>query len=301
MAYKIKQAAEAVSTGGSLISDAKLKQLYTTMLQCRLLTERARRAHNRNGSSALYAASVGQEAIATGCAIDLRPEDTIASHESITSRVIARLVKRVPLNATVAELYANHLPSIATEAQLSAATSLALANKREKNTAVVVGFTGKAVTALGAWHETLALSAAQSLPVIFVVENNSRVKSAGVRSDWEDFTQKAQSYGLAGITVDGNDVVAVYRVAHESLERVRQGDGPVLIEATAYRQTDQTGRSEPDPLTHMERYLAAKKLFHPRWKNRLVEKFSQELDDAAKAARKMQRPQRQQPNARALG
>ena len=185
------------------------------------------------------------------------------------------------------------LPSTATEAQLSAATGLALANKREKNTAVVVAFTGKAVTALGAWHETLALSARRSLPMIFVVENNSRVKSAGPRSDWEDFTQKAQSYGLPGITVDGNDVVAVYRVAHESLERVRQGDGPVLIEARAYRQADQTGRGEPDPLTHMEAYLAAKKLFHARWKNRLVEEFSRELDAAAKAARKMQpRPQR---------
>ena len=162
---------------------------------------------------------------------------------------------------------------------------------------MVVAFTGKAVTALGAWHETLALSARRSLPIIFVVEDNSRVKSAGLRSDWEDFTQKALSYGLPGITVDGNDVVAVYRVAHESLERVRQGDGPVLIEARAYRQTDQTGRGEHDPLTHMEQYLAAKKLFHARWKNRVVEEFSQELDAAAKAARKMQRSQR---NARAL-
>jgi TPP-dependent pyruvate/acetoin dehydrogenase alpha subunit len=287
MAYKIRQA--AVSTGGSLISDAKLKQLYSTMLQCRLLTERARRAHSRNGSAAFYAASVGQEAIATGCAIDLRPEDTI-SHESITSRIIAGLVKRVPLNATVAELFANGLPSTATEAQLSAATSLALANKREKNTAVVVAFTGKAVTALGAWHEALALSARRRLPLIFVVENNNRVQSAGRRSDWEDFTRKAHSYGLPGITVDGNDVVAVYRVAHESLERVRQGDGTVLIEARTYRQAD-------DPLTHMEEYLAAKKLFDARWKNRLVEEFSQELDAAAKAARKMQRPLR---NARAL-
>jgi pyruvate dehydrogenase E1 component alpha subunit len=295
MAYKIRQA--AVSTGGSLISDAKLKQLYSTMLQCRLLTERARRAHSRNGASAFYAASVGQEAIATGCAIDLRPEDTIASHESFTSRIIAGLVKRVPLNATVAELYASGLPSTTTEAQLSAATGLALANKREKNTAVVVAFTGKAVTALGAWHEALALSARRRLPLIFVVENNSRVKSAGARSDWEDFTRKAQSYGLPGITVDGNDVVAVYRVAHESLERVRQGDGPVLIEATGYRQTDQTGRGEHDPLTRMEEYLAAKKLFQLRWKNRLVEKFSLELDAAAKAARKMQQPRRK---ARAL-
>jgi pyruvate dehydrogenase E1 component alpha subunit len=201
------------------------------------------------------------------------------------------------LNATVAELYANGLPSPATEAQLSAATALALANKREKNTGVVVAFTGKAVTTLGAWHKTLAHSARRSLPIIFVVENNGRVNSAGPPSGWEDFTRKAWSYGLPGITVDGNDVVAVYRVAHESLERVRQGDGPVLIEAKAYSQTDQTGRGEHDPLTHMEEYLAAKKLFHPRWKNRIVEKFSQELDVAAKAARKMQRSQ---PNARAL-
>ena len=106
MAGKVGQAtaAAAVSTGGSLISDAKLKQLYATMVECRLLTERARRAPHRNGSASLYAASVGQEAIATGCAIDLRPEDTIVSHESITSRIIAGLVKRVPLNATVAEL-----------------------------------------------------------------------------------------------------------------------------------------------------------------------------------------------------
>jgi TPP-dependent pyruvate/acetoin dehydrogenase alpha subunit len=291
MAYKIRQAAEAVSTGGSLISDAKLKQLYTTMLHCRLLTERARRAHSRNGSSALYAASVGQEAIAAGCAIDLRPEDTIASHESIASRIIAGLVKRAPLNSTVAELYANGAPSVANEAQLGAATGLALANKRKKNGAVVVAFTGKAVTALDAWHKTLTLSARQSLPLIFVVENNNRVNSAGPRGNWEDFTQKARSYGLPGITVDGNDVVAVYRVAHESLERVREGDGPVLIEATAYRQADQNGRGKHDPLTHMEEYLAAKKLFPPRWKNRLVEKFSQELDAAAKTARKTQRSQ----------
>ena len=72
MAYKIKQAVEDVSNGGSLISNAKLKQLYTTMLQCRLLTERACRRLNRNGSAARYEACAGQEALAAGCALDLR-------------------------------------------------------------------------------------------------------------------------------------------------------------------------------------------------------------------------------------
>ena len=89
------------STGGSLIDDAKLKQLYATMLQCRLLTEHARRL--RTQGRALYSASLGQEAIATGCVIDLRPQDTIAlaPHDSIAS-----LVKGVPLSDIVAQLYA---------------------------------------------------------------------------------------------------------------------------------------------------------------------------------------------------
>ena len=250
MTGKVRPEAAAVdpSTGGSLITDAKLKQLYTMMLQCRLLTDRAR--GQRNGSAARYGASVNQEALATGCAIDLRPQDTIAlaPRDSITNLVTAGLVKGVPLNKIVAQLYAdrvfardplhNIVASSHAGEQLHTATSVALANKREKNTNVVVAFTRKAATALGAWHEALTFSAGHSLPIIFVVENNH--PPARARSDWADFTLKAQSYGLPGITVDGNDVVAVYRVACESLQRVRRGDGPVLVEGKTYRTPGQT-------------------------------------------------------------
>ena len=216
--------------------------------------------------------------------------------DSITNLVTAGLVKGVPLNRIVAQLYAdrvsardplhNIVASAHASEQLHTATSVALANKREKNTNVVVAFTCKAATALGAWHEALTFSAGQSLPIIFVVENNHR--PARARSDWEDFTLKAQSYGLPGITVDGNDVVAVYRVACESLQRVRRGDGPVLVEGKTYRTPGQTalGSMFDDPLTHMEQYLTAKKLFPARLKNRLVQQFSQKLDAAVKAVQK---------------
>jgi TPP-dependent pyruvate/acetoin dehydrogenase alpha subunit len=301
MAGKVRPNA-AAANGGSLITDAKLKQLYATMLQCRLLTERACRRLNRNGSAALYEACAGQEARAAGCALDLRPEDTIAlvPRDSITNLVTAGLVKGVPLDVIVAQFYMNRMPtqdslhnilmaSSIAGAHLSAATSVALANKREKNTNIVVAFTCMAATALDAWHEALVFSAAHTLPIIFVVENNRR--PAGARSDWEDFTLKAQSYGLPGITVDGNDVVAVYRVACESLERMRRGDGPVLAEGKTYRHAGQTrlGARRNDPLTHMERYLTAKKLFHPRSKNRLVQEFSKERDAALKAAKKLRK------------
>ena len=272
-------AAEMISTGGSLISDAKLKQLYVTMVQCRLLTERARRLRK----AAPYRASQGQEAIASGCVIDLLPEDTIALSPSDG---IAGLVKGVPLADLVAQLYAPPAPSSAEGDQLSVATAAALTNKRKKNCNVVVAITGEATTTLPCWHDALKFAARRRLPIIFVVENNPW--PGGTQHDEaEDFIRNAREYGLTGISVDGNDVVAVYRVAHESLDRVRHGDGPVLVEGKTYRTAGQRRLSKGarDPLNHMERYLTAKKLFSERWKQKVMDGFSRRLDAAVKAVR----------------
>jgi TPP-dependent pyruvate/acetoin dehydrogenase alpha subunit len=274
------------STGGSLIDDAKLKQLYATMLRCRLLTERARPLRR---SKTLFDASLGQEAVATGCAIDLRPQDTIAvaSHQSIAS-----LVKGVALSEVVAQMYArrssageriDNIISLASSdwgKLFQAAGNVALANKGENEGNVVVVFTGVAATALDDWHQALRTAARRSLPIIFVVENNPWAeRAAGARNGLRQLPLKTQMDGVTSIIVDGNDVVAVYRVAYESLERVRRGGGPVLIEAKPYRQHGQVlSNTERDPLTHMEQYLTAKKLFTTRWKNGLVQQFSRELD-----------------------
>ena len=304
-------AAAAVSTGGSLISDAKLKQLYATMVQCRMLTERACRLRGQPRSDGLYAASMGQEAIATGCAIDLRPDDTIAlaPHNSIASLVIG-----VPPADIVAQMYARRtaqgrsaniiMPSPTQDTQLALATSVALANKRKKKSNVVVAFGDKATTTLGCWHKALELAANKSLPIIFVVEDNPWTDPASFDANEEekDSGGKARSYGFPTITVDANDVVAVYRVAYESVERARQGGGPVLVEGKPYRLYSLTKRrvansaarrSERDPLTRMERYLKTKRLFTPRWKNQLAHEFSQKLEAALKAAQKAQRAPQQ--------
>ena len=297
MAGKVGQttAAAAVSTGGSLISDAKLKQLYATMLHCRLLTERACRLRGKPRPANLYAAAMGQEAIATGCVIDLRPEDTVALG---AQNSIANLVKGVPLDDIVAQMYGRRTqpPAIImpSPTQLSVATSVALANKQKKKGNIVVAFADKASAAPGCWHEALALAAKKSLPIIFVIEDNpwTGLTSSTVS---EGSTGNARNYGFPIIAVDANDVVAVYRVAYESVERVRQGGGPVLVEAKPYRLYSQTkrritaGRKERDPLAHMERYLKAKSLFTSRWKDQVVQEFSQKLDAAVKAAQKTQR------------
>jgi TPP-dependent pyruvate/acetoin dehydrogenase alpha subunit len=288
-------AAAAGSTGGSLISDAKLRQLYATMVQCRLLTERAHLLHNDCRFPGLCYASMGQEAIATGCAIDLRREDTIVP---APRDLIAGLVKGVPLGAIAAQLPVrctspDHTRS--SPAQLGVATEVALVNKRKNNRNVVVAFTSEPATSLGCWHEAVDFAATENLPIIFVVENNPWPASFTAHGGTDDFTLQARDSGMTAITVDGNDVVAVYRVAYECLKRVRRGGGPVLVEGRTYHPSGKTRvHSRPrrgsedldgwhaarDPLTHMEQYLTAKRLFTARWKAQIVCEFSQKLDAA---------------------
>jgi TPP-dependent pyruvate/acetoin dehydrogenase alpha subunit len=285
--------------GGSLIDDAKLKQLYATMLQCRLLTEHARRWRP---SKVFYDASMGQEAIVTGCAIDLQPQDTIAlaPHNSIPS-----LVRGIALREIVAQLHArrgnacrvtpNIISAVSSNTSdqgelLQVAANMALANKQKKNTNVVVAFTGAAASTDDYWHAAVQFAVRRSLPIMFVVVNNPwAVPARGKASNGTgNLSLKVQKDGLTSITVDGNDVVAVYRVACESLQRLRRGGGPVLVEGRTYRQDGQALLSiERDPLTHMERYLKAKKLFTTSWKNSLAQQFSRELD-AAKQGREVQ-------------
>jgi TPP-dependent pyruvate/acetoin dehydrogenase alpha subunit len=270
------------STGGSLISDAKLKQLYATMLQCRLLAQHARRL--RNPRRALYAASLGQEAIAAGCVIDLEPGDTVALAPG--SSIVA-LVKGAELSELIGQLYAarggeprfghNIISPCSDEDQrLELANQLAQANKQQQTTSVVVAFATATAIASVHWQRPLRFAARNSLPLIVVVENKARL----------DLPLKVPRDGLTRITVDGNDVVAVYRVACESLERVRQGGGPVLIEGKTWQQAGKRPpRADSDPLIHMERYLGDRGLFSKRWKDQLVRQFSREIDSAREAAR----------------
>src|ERR1700677_2093573 len=125
------------STGGSLISDAKLKQLYATMLECRLLAQHALRL--RNQRRAFYSASLGQEAIAAGCVIDLEPEDTVVLAPGGS---VAALVKGAELSELIGQLYAPRSgeprlthniinPCSDEDRRLELASKLAQANKQE--------------------------------------------------------------------------------------------------------------------------------------------------------------------------
>lgn len=112
---------------------------------------------------------------------------------------------------------------------------------------VSVCFFGDGTTNIGAFHEALNMAAVWDLPVVFVCENNLYMEytpiSAVIPVE-HPAADRASAYGLEGILVDGNDVDAVYEVAHQTLGRARRGEGPSLVEALTYRHG---GHSRADP------------------------------------------------------
>ncbi|MFC5864013.1 thiamine pyrophosphate-dependent dehydrogenase E1 component subunit alpha [Acidicapsa dinghuensis] len=330
MATKAKEPAEAQaansgSEGGGLISNDKLRQMYATMLKCRTLEERARVLFKQGKFTGNYYAAVGQEATVVATAVDLRAEDTIGpSHRDF----ITGFVKGAPLDKMFCHLFARanspdkgrsspaHFgyaplniitPSSTIAAQLNIATGVALANKMKKNDNIAVAYFGDGSTSLGFWHEALNFAGVHDLPIIFVCQNNLWAESVNLKFQTrvEDLSVKAHSYGFPGITVDGNDVVAVYRVAQEAINRARRGHGPTLIECKTYRwyghsEIDPAKYRDPeevehwkakDPIANMEKYLTAKKLFTPEWKQEILDSFNSELDAAIETADKSAPPE----------
>jgi len=339
MATKVKEpvAAQAANAGSAaaksngsnggnpLISNEKLKQLYSTMVKCRLLEERARSLKKQARFKGNYYAAVGQEAVAVASGIDLRPEDTVApSHRDF----ILNFIKGVPLTAMFCQLYGRATspdkgrsapahggyaalniitPSSTIAAQLNIGTGIALANQMKKNDNVVVAFSGEGSTSLGFWHEALNFAGVRNLPIVYVCQNNLWAESVSVKlqTKVDDMSLKAVGYGFPGITVDGNDAVAMYRVAQEAIERARSGGGPTLIEAKTYRwyghsEIDQAKYrtaeeveewKAKDPIAAMERYLTGKGLFSAGWKQQFTEEFQKELDAAVEVAEKAPPPE----------
>ena len=126
------------------------------------------------------------------------------------------------------------------------AAGMGLAYKLQKSAQVVACFFGDGATSEGAFHEGITLAAIWDLPVIYVCENNRYGASTGLSrvTKVERISQRADSYGIRGETVDGNDVIAVYEAARQAAEECRDGKGPVLLELETYRRT---GHSRRDP------------------------------------------------------
>jgi pyruvate dehydrogenase E1 component alpha subunit len=199
--------------------------------------------------------SIGQEASATGTCMALEPDDLITSTHRGHSHCVA---KGADLTRMMAELLAKdtgycrgrggsmHIADVATGnlgangivgGGIPIAVGAALAQKLTGSGKVVVSFFGDGAANEGAFHEAANLAAVWQLPVVFVCENNHYGMSMAADEAFaiENISTRASAYGFPGVTVDGNDVQAVYEMVSTAVERARTGRGPTLVENVTYR------------------------------------------------------------------
>jgi pyruvate dehydrogenase E1 component alpha subunit len=116
------------------------------------------------------------------------------------------------------------------------ASGMALAFKTRREPRVAMTFFGEGSTANGQWHEAMNFAGIHRLPAVFVLENNHFAYSTPNELEFAvDPVERAHTYGFPGVTVDGNDVEAVFHAALDATERARGGDGPTLIECQTMR------------------------------------------------------------------
>ena len=234
----------------------QLLGLYDTMLQARMLDQKMW-VLNRQGKAAFVISCQGQEAAQVGSAYALdRHKDFFLPYyrdlgvvlvQGMTMRdvmlgVFARRDDPSSGGRQMPAHWGSRARRIITQSsvvatQLPHCAGLGLSFKIKGQDAVAIAYLGEGSTSQGDFHEALNWAGVHKLPCIFVVENNKyaitepQEKQMAIR----DVADRAAGYGLPGVVVDGNDVLAVYEVTKEAARRARAGEGATLIEAKTYR------------------------------------------------------------------
>jgi TPP-dependent pyruvate/acetoin dehydrogenase alpha subunit len=232
-----------------------LKSMYLTALTIRRFEQRAIEQYRLGNIRGYLHPYLGEEAIAVGAIAALRPDDYIVSTHRGHGHAIA---KGHDPKLMMAELFGKetgychgrggsmHVASRSVRnlgangivgGGLPIADGAALAIKQRGGKEVVVAFCSDGSSSNGIWHESLNMAAIWDLPVIFVLENNGYAVSTPIRDSAriDHLCRRAASYGMPGVTVDGNDAAIVYGAMQKPLSRARSGQGPSLIECMTYR------------------------------------------------------------------
>lgn len=306
LAFKVADRVYQILTPeGELVGDIpdlpskRLVDLYRWMVLGRVYSDRMV-ALQRQGRMGTFAPLNGQEAVGVGMAAPLQQDDWLVGSYRVD---MAYHIKGVPLLALmkqwggyVADNYPrelNALPfQIVLGTQLQHAVGIAQAIKYEQKPNVVLTSIGDGATSEGDFNEALNFAGVFNVPAIFVVQNNGWAISTPrqQQSAAEYIADRGAGFGMPSQVVDGNDVLAVYKVVCEAIERARAGEGPTLIEAITYRLAAHTTADDPtkyrdkaeveawaprDPLIRYRRFLLNHDL--------LSEAEDQELHEEAKA------------------
>jgi pyruvate dehydrogenase E1 component alpha subunit len=237
------------------IEKEKLIGMYTRMLTIRRFEEKLKELFYGAQIPGFVHAYIGEEAVAVGTCSALEDDDYITSTHRGHGHLIA---KGADLKRMMAEIFGKstgynkgkggsmHIADFdigilgangIVGAGPPIATGAGLAAKLRGSDQVAVCFFGDGASNQGTFHESINLGSAWKLPVVYLCENNmyGEFTPAAEVVSVKDIADRAAGYNIPGVTVDGQDVVAVYEVVQEAVKRAREGDGPSLVECKTYR------------------------------------------------------------------
>jgi TPP-dependent pyruvate/acetoin dehydrogenase alpha subunit len=256
------------------LSEETLRDFFREMLLIRRFEEKVEERFRAGELPGFLHVAIGEEAVAVGVCRALEDGDIIASTHRAHGHTLA---KGTHPNELMAELYGKlegcshgyggsmHLYDVergnmganaVVGGGLPAVTGAALAFKLRDEPRVAVAFFGDGATNIGTFHESLNLAQLWRVPALFVLENNGWAESTPAKQQLpiEDLSKRAEAYGMRAVTVDGQDVEAVYRATVEALAHAREGHGPVFLhDPQVYRDKEELARlrETEDPLTKL--------------------------------------------------
>lgn len=270
------------------IAPDRLVLMYRTMLRSRRLEETMMR-RQRQGQMGTFAPAMGQEAAQVGAMSALEDRDWLVPSFRELPAALWRgaSLRSVFLYAMGFEEGSEVPPgtrvlpiAIPVGSQACHAVGLAWASRLQGEGAVAIVFFGDGATSEGAVHEAMNFAGVLKLPTIFLCQDNQWAISTprSLQTASATIAQKAVAYGIEGVQVDGNDVLAVHRATAEAAERARAGDGATLIEALTWRLSVHTTADDPrvyrseaeekewaakDPIPRFRRWLESEGLWDP--------------------------------------
>jgi 2-oxoisovalerate dehydrogenase E1 component alpha subunit len=300
------------------IADDDLLRIWRGMLVVRLMDERMLRLQ-RQGRLGFYMTSTGEEATHFGGACPLRPGDWIfPSYREPGAALwrgyslkdfICQLLgnaedpvkgRQMPVHHAVRRInYVSISSPVGT--QIPQAVGMAHAARISKRSDVALAYFGEGATSTGAFHVGMNFAGVWKAPVIFFCRNNGwAISTARERQTAaKTFAAKAVAYGVRGVRVDGNDVLAIFAAVRDAAERGRRGEGATLIEAVTYRRGAHSSSDDPsvyrdpnepkqwerhDPIGRFERYLERRSLVTPELRKLAQEEIGAEIMAALKQA-----------------
>lgn len=319
------------------ISNEILLSMYKTMYKIRTYEETLGSIYYEGKSPAFDISagpipgelhlSSGQESAAVGICMHLKPEDAVVGTHRAHHFAIA---KGVDLKKMTAEIFGKstglssgkggHMHLFDANVNFSCggivgssfppATGVGIAAKMQGKDYVAVAVGGDGAANQGTFHESLNLAALWKLPVIFVIEDNSwaisvaKDKSTSVGKN----SERARAYGIPGVYVDGEDVIAVYEVAKEAVERARRGDGPSLIEVKVCRfrghfegdpqlyrpKEDLEEAKVKDPIKKLEKRLIDREIIKEEELKKMQDEIEMEIEETIEFARQSPYPEPQE-------